>query len=95
MGPDQQRLRIGIGNGAQTYGAVELGQIAFKFGTERGAFDVVDLALETLLGIIKCQAATLGTQVRMVVSAKEYIILQFLRETAPKKPPIVEILLKE
>ena len=74
MRTDQQGLRVGIGDTADTAAAVEIRQVLFKLGAEGRVFDVVDLALEAaLLGIIDGHAAPAGTQVRVVVNTEENI----------------------
>ena len=70
MGAHQQRLGIRVGDTADAGGTAEFGQIAFKLGTERGIFNIVDLALETLVDIVKCHTAPAGAEVGVVVHAK-------------------------
>ena len=85
VGADQQGLGVGIGNGTDAGGAVHFFQVTFKLGAERGSFDIVDLALKTFLGIVKSHAAALGSQVRVVVSAEENIILAVFTGDSPEE----------
>ena len=74
MRPDQQGLRVGIGDGADTGVALEFGKIRFKLGAERGVFDIVNLALEAQLLVVDCHAAPACAQVGMVVGAEKDIV---------------------
>ena len=73
VGPDQQRLRVCIGNTADGTGTFHIVQNAVKFGTEGRIFNIVNFPLETQLGIVGRHTAPAGTQVGMVVGAEEYI----------------------
>jgi hypothetical protein len=90
---DQQRLGVCVGDTADAGIAGELVQITFKFGTEGGIFNVMDLPLEALLVVIKSKAAPAGTQVRMVVRTEENVIFTVFAGNRPEKSTHVEILL--
>ena len=74
MAAEQQRLRIGVGDTADADGAAHLGQVIFKFGAERGIFNVMDLALESFVRVVECQTAPAGAQVGMVVCTEENVM---------------------
>ena len=73
MGPHEQRLRVGIADAADAAATLEILQILFKFGPERGIFNIVDLALKADLLVVDDHAAPPCTQVRMIVHAEKYI----------------------
>ena len=93
MGPYQQRLGIGVGNAADTTVAGELVQIIFKFGTEGGVLDIMDLPLEALDTVIEGHAAPAGTQVRVIIRSEKYVVLTVFAGNRPEKSTHVEILL--
>ena len=70
---DQHGLGIGIGDNADRRGALHLTENMLKFCSERCVFDIVDLALETDLGIVGGKSAASGSEMGMVVNAEEHI----------------------
>ena len=85
MGADQKRLGIGIADTADAGGAVELGQVLLKLGTERGVFNGVNLTLEPVLGIVNNHAAPAGAKMGVVVHPKKDIKGDVLRGDGPEK----------
>ena len=73
MGTHEQGLRIGVADAADAAAAVEFVQVLFKLGAERGIFDRVNLPLEAVLFVMDQHAAAAGTQMRVIVDAKEYV----------------------
>ena len=59
--------------------------IPFKFCTERGIFDVMDLSLEAFFRIVHCHAATLGAKVGMVVRTEKDIMLTVFTGNCPEE----------
>ena len=70
----QQGLGVGIGDTAHTGNAGHLGQIIFKLGAEGRIFNVVNLPLKALLGVVENQAAPAGAQVGVVVRAEKDVV---------------------
>ena len=85
MAADQQGLGIRIGDTANTHAAVHFIQVTFKFRTEGGIFDVMDLTLEAGFRIIEGKTTAFCSQVGMVVRTKENIILAVFAGNSPKK----------
>ena len=73
VGPHQQGLGVGVADAADAALAVKLGQVLFKFGSERSVLNGVDLPLEAVLLIVDQHAAPAGPQVGVVVHSEENV----------------------
>ena len=73
VGPHQQGLGVGVADAADAALAVKLGQVLFKFGSERSVLNGVDLPLEAVLLIVDQHAAPAGAQVGVVIHSEKDI----------------------
>ena len=85
MGSDQQGLRIGIADAADAAATVEVRQILLELGAEGGVLDGVDLALESVLGVMDQHTAPAGTQMGVVVHSEKDIEGHVPLGNGPKK----------
>ena len=85
MGADQQRLRIGVADTADTGASPEAGQVLFKLGPKGCILDVVDLPLKAPVPVIEDQSPPAGTQVGMVIHAEKYVKYAVPFGDGPKK----------
>ena len=70
---NQQRLGVGIADAAHGNVAFELMQVLFKLGAEGSIFNIMNLAGKALLPVIGYHTAAAGTQMGVIVHAKEHI----------------------
>ena len=73
VGPDQQRLGVGVADAADGRGALHILENMLKLGAEGRVLDVVDLPLQADLGVIGRHTAPAGAEMRMIVRAEENI----------------------
>jgi hypothetical protein len=71
MRADQQGLGVRVADAADAAGAVEFGHVLLELGPKGSVFDVVDLALESILLIVYDHASPAGTEVGVVVHAEK------------------------
>ena len=60
VGAHQQRLRVGVGNAADTGVSTEFGHVVVKFRAEGGIFNAVDLPLEALFPVVEGKPCPAG-----------------------------------
>ena len=70
---DDQRLGLIIRNTADSEKTLHFGSVAFKFGAEAGALNVVDCAVKPLLFVVYDQPGTARAQMRMVIRSVKQI----------------------
>ena len=71
-GAHHERLRVGVGNHAESYVPGEISYVPLEFGTERGVLDVVYGTLESLASQY-AHPATVSAEMRMIIRAEEQI----------------------
>ena len=85
VGAHQQRLRVGVGNAADTGVSAEFGHVVVKFRAEGGVFNAVDLPLEALLLIVEGKPCPAGAEVGVVVRAEENVVNAILMGNRPEE----------